>query len=109
MTSNIVDAAASGDARLTLAALRDILAAELEPTEHRPGCECDCGPPANDGSKMAALAREMRAVLADIDKLPGGEVVTELDRIAARAGAGVDELAERRAHRRAAGADPPGA
>jgi hypothetical protein len=107
--SNIVDAASSGDRRATLVALRDILAAELEPTDHTAHCDCECGAPANDGKTMATLARELRAVLLEIEKLPSGEVVSKLDHIAARTGAGVVDLAERRANRGAARTNPPGA
>lgn len=80
--SNIVNAAASGDLRKSLEALRDSLAADIDSAEPR---------------DKAALAKQLRDTLIAIDKLPGGQVKTELDRIAESIPA--DELAQRRARR----------
>jgi len=49
-----------------------------------------------DGRLMVAIAKELRAVIAELDALPGGEGVGDLDRNAA---AVADELAEARARR----------
>lgn len=75
ITTALTVAAASGDRRATLAALRDLLATVIGEAAPR---------------DMAALAGRLMAVLADLDRLP---IVV---------GNPVDELAERVARKRAA-------
>jgi hypothetical protein len=101
--SDFVDVIAEGDLRKSLVAIRDLIAAELEPTEHVAGCDCECGAPANDGRVLAALSKELRTVIDHIEKLPGGKVVSDLDRIAASV---EDELAPRREARQSGAAAP---
>lgn len=86
--SKIVDVAGKGDRRKTLEAVRDRLAAELDDI---------------DGRYAAPLAKELRNVMAEIDRLPGGEEESPLDVIARSVPA--DELAPRRANRKP-GASP---
>jgi hypothetical protein len=57
--------------RETLLALREKLLSALADM-HKPGCPCECGP-APDARQLAALAREIRAVVAEIDALPPAE------------------------------------
>jgi len=59
---------AEGDRRQSLVAIRDRLAAELTTAE---------------GSAVATLAKELRAVLAEIDNLPAVGV-SKVDQLAAR-------------------------
>ena len=75
----LVSAVESGDRRKALEAIRDKLAVELHDTP---------------GKDAAALAKELRAVISELDGLPGGK-----ERSA------VDELAARRANRLADAAD----
>jgi hypothetical protein len=56
-------AMSSGNARQGLEALRDVLAAEVD----RPQCPVCEG---RDARQLAALSRELREVLAALDKLP---------------------------------------
>lgn len=90
--SNIAEEVKSGNRRRALVALRDHLTGELERTDY-------------DGRVVAAIAKELRAVLLEIDKLPGGEEKSELDRIAESIPA--DELAPRRANRKSGAAASP--
>lgn len=83
--SEIVDVVSKGDRRASLVAVRDRLAKELASDEL-------------DARSVAVLAKELRAVIAEIDKLPGGEVKSSLDRIAESIP--TDELAQRRANRK---------
>ncbi|MGI5493873.1 hypothetical protein [Microtetraspora malaysiensis] len=66
---------AEGDRRASLEAIRDKLARELHDAE---------------GRDAAAIAKELRATIAELDALPGGKEVSA-----------VDELNARRAARRA--------
>ena len=85
----VVASLASGR-RATLAALRDRLAGILDGTVgHKCHCECECGVPWDTG-KVAAIARELREVVRELDDLPGETGGTDFDRIQA-------ERAERRA------------
>ncbi|MGI5288040.1 hypothetical protein ACQEVF_32510 [Nonomuraea polychroma] len=77
--SELTAAVQSGDRREALEAIRDKLAAELR---------------AADGRDAAVIAKELRATIAELEKLPGGREVSR-----------VDELAARRADRRANPAD----
>lgn len=62
--------------RERLEALRDTLAREIEDT-HSPGCPCECGV-AGDARTLAALSKEYRATLAEIEALPvDDEAVSE--------------------------------
>jgi hypothetical protein len=74
----ISEVVGAGQTRASLEAVRDRLALLLEDA------------PARDA---AALARQLTIVLEKIDKLPGGEEASNLDRIAADV---TDELAARR-------------
>lgn len=88
----IIEVLAGGDLRTSLCALRDKLAAQLD---------------ACDSPRDAALvSKELAALLARIDRLPGGEVKEPLDRIAESIPA--DELAKRRSSRRSGAAASPG-
>jgi hypothetical protein len=73
-------AAESGDRRKTLEALRDKLAAAVDSDEADP-------------RTLPALSKELASVVRELDSLPGGEKVDE-----------VDEIAERRRKRLAAAA-----
>jgi hypothetical protein len=85
-----VKSALASGRRATLAALRDRLAGILDGTVgHHRHCECECGVPWDTG-KVAAIARELREVVRELDDLPGETGGTDFDRIQA-------ERAERRA------------
>lgn len=92
--------AEAGDRRADLESLRQLLVTELDDDGHQRGCECDCGSSARDGRVLAALSAELRRVNLELEKLPGGEAKSDLDRIADRA---EDELAKARAAREASG------
>jgi hypothetical protein len=86
-----------GDRRESLEAIRDRLAEEANDTRwatHKSECHCVCG--MGDGRLMVAIAKELRAVIAELDALPVAKEVSELDRNAARV---ADELAAARARR----------
>ena len=67
---DLVTAAESGDRAATLKALRDRLAQDIEVCESM--------------RDVAALARQLVLVLADLDSLPNSEVRSSADEIAAR-------------------------
>ncbi|KAB8179144.1 hypothetical protein FH609_004170 [Streptomyces sp. 3MP-14] len=67
--SDVVAAAESGDRRAILEAVRDRLAVELAAVE---------------GKDAAAVAKELRATVAELESLPGGKEVSPLDELAAR-------------------------
>jgi hypothetical protein len=71
----------SEDRRASLSAIRDRVARELVGAE---------------GRDVAALSKELREVIREIDSLPTAERVTPLDKLA---GAVTDDLAQRRASR----------
>lgn len=73
-----------GQLRESLVALRVLIAKQLE---HR-----DLSP-----RELAALSREFRALVVQIDKLPGGEEKSDLDQLAESIPP--DELASRRKNR----------
>jgi len=75
MAVDLGEAVGSGDRRKALEAIRDKLTGELRTAE---------------GRDAAVLAKELRATIAELDALPGGKEVSK-----------VDELAARRADRRA--------
>jgi hypothetical protein len=77
----IADAAVTGDRRLTLEAMRDKLARDM-----------DDAPPA----VVAQIAGRLAAILAELDALPKSEVVSPFD-----------ELARRREDRLATAEDQP--
>lgn len=66
---SLIEAAASGDRRATLEALRALLAVSLVDAE--PG-------------QRAPLAKQMRDVLAELDALPTGKEVSTSDDLASR-------------------------
>lgn len=81
---DLVAVVSSEDRRASLSAIRDRVARELVGAE---------------GRDVAALAKELREVIREIDSLPTAERVTPLDKLA---GAVSDDLAQRRADRQAA-------
>ncbi|MCZ7413069.1 hypothetical protein [Streptomyces sp. WMMC897] len=62
-------AAAGGDRRAVLEAIRNRLAEELDDAE---------------GAQAASVAKELRAVMAELNALPGGKEVSPLDELTAR-------------------------
>lgn len=76
--------------RAGLVALRDLLATQLSDGGHIVGCSCDCGIAA-DGRIVATLAKQLAAVMAELDALPGvpegeaSKVVSLQSRIAEKA------------------------
>lgn len=81
MTKPIEDAISSSR-RATLTALRLRLAQILDGSlGHYVGCECDCGIPWDTG-KVAAISREFRDTVRELDGLPGETGGTEVERIA---------------------------
>lgn len=88
-----------GDRRKDLESLRHILVSEIDDDGHQRGCECSCKTSARDGRVLAALSAELRKVNLELEKLPGGEEKSDLDRIADKAN---DELAKAREARAAA-------
>jgi hypothetical protein len=86
-----------GDRRASLRAIRDMLAVEADDTKwsrHKRECHCVCG--MSDARVRVAIAKQLCAVMAELDALPGGEEETDLDRNGA---AVADELAAARARR----------
>jgi len=71
-----------GDQLRSLIALRDRLAAETDDTtwqRHKAECHCVCG--MGDGRLLAALVKELRAVMAEIASMPEAEGRSKLDDI----------------------------
>lgn len=94
---SIASVAPGNNRRATLVAIRDRLAAEtddLKWAQHKRECHCTCG--ITSPAALVALVKELRSVELELTSLPApdGEV-SDLDRLA-------DELAPRRATRRAA-------
>ncbi len=69
MGDRLTEVAATGDRRRTLEALRDALAANLV---------------AADPANVAALAKQLRETVAELDGLPNAEVVSPVDVLAAK-------------------------
>ncbi len=95
----IADVVATGNRTDSLIALRDRLASELDEERaatHKRECLCTCG--MGDGRVAVAISKELRAVMDELDKIPGAQQEDPLDRVA---GAVADELAEKRATRSA--------
>ncbi len=73
-----------GGQRASLEAIRDRIALETDDTlwaKHKATCHCECG--MGDGRLLVALAKELRAVIAEIEALPGTGGRSALDDIAA--------------------------
>ena len=69
--------------RAMLEAIRSRLAGILDGTVgHERHCECECGTPWDTG-KVAGIARELRAVIQELDDLPEEGGGSEVERIAA--------------------------
>ncbi len=81
MTSENFDAISSGDRTRALQALRDRLGAELDEAE---------------GTEVASLSRELRAVLLELERLGVRAEVTPLDDLASRV---VTSLGQHRSRR----------
>lgn len=62
---------------------RERLAAELRTGGHLPACGCECGKAAN-ASALAAVSRELRAVMSEIEALPRPENTSASGSLAAR-------------------------
>jgi hypothetical protein len=93
----IADVVATGNRRNSLIALRDRLASELDEeraAKHKRECSCTCG--MGDGRVIVAIGKELRAVIDELDRIPGAQEEDPLDVIAAGV---TDELAGRRAAR----------
>lgn len=69
VTVSDMTGAVAGGRRSALEAIRDKLAGELEDAE---------------GRDAAPLAKELRAVINEIEKLPGGKEVSAVDDLSAR-------------------------
>lgn len=81
MTAGTVAGALESGRRATLLAIRARLAAILDGSAgHERGCECECGAPF-DAGKIAPIARELRAVVAELDDLPEEGGGSDVDRI----------------------------
>jgi hypothetical protein len=65
---------------------RERLVSELCNGGHLPACGCECGKAAN-ASALAAVSRELRAVMAEIEALPRAENVSASGSLAARVAA----------------------
>jgi hypothetical protein len=75
----------SGDLRASLVAIRDRLADEIDDirwSKHKRECNCVCG--MADVRALVAAVKELRAVIAVIDALPGSAEVSDLDQLADR-------------------------
>lgn len=84
----------SGDRRASLEAIRDRLALETEDTlwmRHKAECHCVCG--MGDGRLLAALVKELRAVMTELAALPNGSEVSKSDDLAARRAARISKAA----------------
>ena len=82
MTDTVRGALASGRRAVLEALARQISNILVGAAGHKRGCECECGQPF-DAGKVAALSRELREVMKELDDLPTGEGGGEIDRIQA--------------------------
>jgi hypothetical protein len=100
----IAEVCPTGDTRASLVAIRDRLAAETDDVQwakHKRECICQCG--MADIRALVALTKRLEDTMAAIDSLPPpDEEVSAVDSVIAAATARRDELAARRADRRAA-------
>lgn len=74
-----------GDRRVSLEAIRDRLAAETDDTlwmKHKAECHCVCG--MGDGRLLIGLVKELRAVIAELETLPGAKELSASDQLAER-------------------------
>lgn len=103
MRPTIADVVPAGSTRASLVAIRDRLAAETEDltwAKHKRECNCLCG--MADIRALVALTKRLEETLMAIDNLPApDEEVSAVDSVIAAATARRDELAARRADRRA--------
>ncbi len=77
---SVIQAMGSGR-RAILLALRRRLAGILDGTVgHERGCDCQCGAPWDTG-KVAAISRELRDIVRELDDLPEQGGGSEVDRI----------------------------
>lgn len=75
----------AGDRRTALVAIRDRLAAETDDTlwmKHKAECRCLCG--MGDGRLLVALVKELRAVIEELETLPGAKEQSPSDQLAER-------------------------
>jgi hypothetical protein len=78
--AELLPAVESGDRRASLEAIRDKLARELAET---------------GGRDAAAIAKELRAVISELDGLPGGKERSTVDELAARRAGRLADAADR--------------
>jgi hypothetical protein len=93
-SATIAKAVPAGDRRASLEAIRDRLAEETDDTlwaKHKRECNCQCG--MGDGRLLVALAKELRAVIAELDTLPVGGERSTSDQLAARRAARIANAA----------------
>ena len=83
-----------GERRASLEAIRDRLAEETDDTlwaKHKRECVCTCG--MGDGRLLVALAKELRAVIAELETLPAAKETSTSDQLAARRAARIANAA----------------
>ena len=84
-SSSIETVIPGGNRRDSLIAIRDRLALETADTlwqRHKSECHCICG--MGDGRMLVSLVKELRAVMDEIEALPGGGEVSKSDELAKR-------------------------
>src|SRR4051812_4735170 len=106
MDDSVAEVVPRGDRRLSLEAMRDLLAGEVETAklaEHRRECVCHCG--MADLRALVARTKQMSGLMAEIDGLRETEGKSKLDDIVASV-APLDTHRRRRAAGVAAAAGP---
>lgn len=100
---SIADVVPLGDLRASLEAIRDRLARELDEikwAKHRRECVCICG--AADLRALVTVSKELREVMVKLETIPVvAAVESEVDKARAAAAVKNDEMARKRANRRA--------